>query len=156
MSPRQRLTDCGAVASSVTPPRIAASGALTPFDLGDATLHDELTLEAAYVTGAARDSSVRNLELTAAHLDGADLAGGRLPRLALRNCRITGGSLANAKRTRSSRVACELRGCDLEGARAVERLRGARMPYADVLAAAASFAGALGIGIMAGDQGEDR
>jgi uncharacterized protein YjbI with pentapeptide repeats len=237
VSTRQRLADCGAVASSVTPPRIAASGALRPIDLGDAAWPDELTLEDVHLTGEARESNVRNLELSAVHPDGVDLAGGRLPRLSLRNCRITGGSLANvsvragsAERcafervrltgmlwpegvlrdvsfhgcridlasfpaTRLERVrfedcslaqtdlqearlaavmftdcdlraidlsgarvdaGCELRGCDLEGARAVERLRGARMPYTDVLAAAATFAGALGIGIIAVDEREDR
>ena len=46
---------------------------------------------------------------------------------------------------------CELRGCVIDGARSVERLRGARMPYVDVLAAAGTLAGALGITLIPDD-----
>jgi uncharacterized protein YjbI with pentapeptide repeats len=224
------------VARPITPASIAQPSRLTAIDWGDAGLHDELGLEDVRVTGTARESSVRNLELSGAVLDDVDLTGGRLPRLALRNCLVTGGSLANvsiregsAERcafdrvrltgilwqesvlrdvsfqgcridlasfaaTRLERVrfedcilaqadlqdarltavvfcdcdlrevdltgahvtaGCELRGCDLGGARGVERLRGARMPYIDVLAAATTFAGALGIEVIIDDEGDD-
>jgi len=224
------------VARSITPPSIDEPGRLTAIVLGDTGLVDELELDDVRVTGEARESSVRGLECSAAVLDDVDLTSARLPRLALRNCRVTGGSLANvtvrggsAERcafdrvrltgmlwqegvlrdvtfhgcridlasfaaTRLERVrfedcnlaqadlqdarltavvfcrcdlrgadlagahvaaGCELRGCDLDGVRGIERLRGARMPYTDVLAAAATFAGALGIGIIADDEGDD-
>ena len=39
----------------------------------------------------------------------------------------------------------ELRGCDLEGSSGAASLRGARMPWADVVANSGTFAGALGI-----------
>jgi uncharacterized protein YjbI with pentapeptide repeats len=217
------------VTRPVTPPSIADPRGLTLVDLGTVALDDELELADVHLAGAAYEAKVRNLELTAAYLDSVDLAGARLPRLGLRNCRMTGGSLANvsvrngiAERcafegvrltgmlwhdgvlrdvsfrgcridlasfaaTRLERVlfencnlaqadmqeaqlaavvfrdcelrgvdfsgarvaaGCELRGCDLDGARGVERLRGARMPYPDVLAAAATFAAALGIGVI--------
>ena len=217
----------------ITPPRTVEADRLSAFDLGAGGLHDELELEAVHVTGASPEAAIANLELDVAHLDAVDLAGARLPRLALRNCRLTGGDLANvavrggvAERcafeqvrltglswhegvlrdvsfhgcridlasfaaTRLERVrfescslahsdlqdarlaavafedcdlheidlsgarlsaGCELRGCVLDGARGVERLRGARMPYVDVLAAAATFAGALGIEILREDE----
>jgi uncharacterized protein YjbI with pentapeptide repeats len=212
----------------ITPPRIG--GELAAFHLGGAALQDELLLEAVRVTGAAPGAAAHNLELSVGVLEDADLAGARLPRLELRNCRVAGGSLANAavgggvaercsfqgvrltglswqegvlrdvtfhgcridlasfaatqlERVRfedctlaqsdlqearltavvfqdcdlsevdltGARLAagCELRGCVLDGARSIERLRGARMPYVDVLAGAATFASALGIAILA-------
>jgi uncharacterized protein YjbI with pentapeptide repeats len=42
----------------------------------------------------------------------------------------------------------ELRGCDLGGLRGVEALRGARMPWNDVLECAPLFAAALGLEIV--------
>ena len=42
----------------------------------------------------------------------------------------------------------ELRGCDLAGLQGIEALRGARMPWNDVLEHAALFAGALGLEIV--------
>lgn len=79
----------------VTPPRTAPPGELGAIDLIESGLHDEFELEDVHVTGEARELRVRKLELSAALLDDVDLAGGRLPRLALRSCRITGGSLGD-------------------------------------------------------------
>ena len=42
----------------------------------------------------------------------------------------------------------ELRGCDLAGLRGVEALRGARMPWNDVLENSPLFAAALGLEII--------
>jgi uncharacterized protein YjbI with pentapeptide repeats len=47
---------------------------------------------------------------------------------------------------------CELRGCTLDGLAGVERLRGAAMPWADLVGNAALFATALGIRPL--DEGE--
>ncbi len=221
---------------SIAPPRIFEAHRLSAIDLGAAGLHDELELEGVHLAGAVAAATIRNLELRCAHLDNVELAGMDLPRLALRDCRISAGSLANvtvrggiAERctfdgvrltgfawqegvlrdvsfhgcrvdlasfaaTRLERArftgctlaqsdlqdarlaavafedcdlrevdltgaclaaGCELRGCVLDGARGVERLRGARMPYPDVIGAAATFAAALGIGIIRDDEPED-
>ena len=43
---------------------------------------------------------------------------------------------------------CELRGCTLDGLAGVERLRGAAMPWADVVGNAALLAAALGIRVL--------
>jgi uncharacterized protein YjbI with pentapeptide repeats len=43
---------------------------------------------------------------------------------------------------------CELRSCTLDGLAGVERLRGAAMPWADVVGNAALLAGALGIRVI--------
>ena len=47
---------------------------------------------------------------------------------------------------------CELRGCTLDGIAGLERLRGAAMPWADVVGNAGLLATALGIRIL--DAGE--
>jgi uncharacterized protein YjbI with pentapeptide repeats len=47
---------------------------------------------------------------------------------------------------------CELRGCTLDGIRAAERLRGVAMPWEDIVAAAGTFAGALGIRVLDTDR----
>ena len=39
----------------------------------------------------------------------------------------------------------ELRGCDIAGLKGAARLRGARMPWADIVASAGTFAATLGI-----------
>lgn len=223
------------MARAITAPRVPDE--LEAIDLGAGGLHDELELEACRLTGAAPETAARGLELSACHLQDVDLASSRLPRLALRNCRVTGGNLANvavrggiAERTafegvrltglswhegvlrdvsfrgcridlasfaasrlervrfedctlaqsdlQDARLAavhfrdcrldeldlagarlsagCELRGCTLDGARGVEHLRGARMPYEDVLAAAVTFAGAIGVGLLDGEDDDDR
>ena len=234
---RRRLKDSGAVPPSIAPPRIFEAHRLSAIELGAGNLHDELELEGVHLTGAVPPATVRNLELRCAHVENAELAGMDLPRLALRDCRIGAGSLANvtvrggiaercafegvrltglswqegvlrdvsfhgcrvdlasfaATRLERARFAgctlaqselqdarlaavvfedcdlrevdlsgarlaagCELRGCVLDGARGVERLRGARMPYPDVIGAAATFAAALGIGIIRDDEPEER
>lgn len=230
---RDRL---GRVQPAITPPRTLEAHRLTEVDLAADALHDELELEAVHVTGASPGATVANLELDVAHLQDVDLAGARLPRLALRNCRVIGGDLANvavrggvAERCAFERVrltglswqegmlrdvrfqgcridlasfaatqlervrfedcslaqsdlhearlaavvfedcdmreidlagarlsaGCELRGCVIDGARGVERLRGARMPYDDVLAAAGTLADALGITLIPDDEVRD-
>jgi uncharacterized protein YjbI with pentapeptide repeats len=69
----------------------------------------------------------------------SDLQDARLAAVVWRDCDLREIDLGGVRLG----AACELRGCVLDGARGVERLRGARMPYADVLAAATTFAGAL-------------
>jgi len=59
------------------------------------------------------------------------------------DCDLAGASLAGATFTR-----CELRRCRLEGIGNPERLRGVRMPMADVVQAADVLAAAAGIEIL--------
>ena len=55
-------------------------------------------------------------------------------------CPLVGATLSEATLDR-----VELRGCDLEGLKGAERLRGARMPWPDIVASAGTFAATLGI-----------
>jgi uncharacterized protein YjbI with pentapeptide repeats len=59
------------------------------------------------------------------------------------NCELRGATVSGVRLKR-----VELRGCDLTGLHGVEALRGARMPWDDVLENAPMFAAALGLEIV--------
>ena len=63
----------------------------------------------------------------------------------LRSVRFDGCDLTEADFAGVRIDRCELRGCTLDGLAGVERLRGAAMPWADVVGNAGLFAAALGI-----------
>jgi uncharacterized protein YjbI with pentapeptide repeats len=74
-----------------------------------------------------RDALLRSVRFDRCDLTEADLSGVRIDR-------------------------CELRGCTLDGLAGTERLRGAAMPWADVVGHAALFATALGIRVLDEDE----
>ena len=76
-------------------------------------------------------------------MEEADFQAASLSSCVFSDCNLTRVSLAEATFTRS-----ELRGCDLSGAGNPERLRGVRMPWADVVDAAAELAEATGLEIV--------
>lgn len=78
-----------------------------------------------------RDALFRSVRFDGCDLTEADLAGVRIDR-------------------------CELRGCTLDGLAGTERLRGAAMPWADVVGNAALFAATLGIRILDDDGARPR
>jgi uncharacterized protein YjbI with pentapeptide repeats len=115
-------------------------------------------------TGAELAESVlSDVTLTDCRLDLVGLRIAKLERVVFRDCRMTecdfhGASLtdvlfdhcelreATFNGVRLKRI--ELRGCDLTGLRGVEALRGARMPWNDVLENGPLFAAALGLEII--------
>jgi len=74
-----------------------------------------------------RDALLRSVRFERCDLTEADLAGVRI------DC-------------------CELRGCTLDGVSGIERLRGAAMPWADVVGHAGLLAAALGIRVLNDDE----
>jgi uncharacterized protein YjbI with pentapeptide repeats len=58
-------------------------------------------------------------------------------------CDLTGSDLTGVRLD-----GCELRSCTLDGLTGLERLRGAAMPWADVVANATLLAVALGIRVL--------
>jgi uncharacterized protein YjbI with pentapeptide repeats len=70
-----------------------------------------------------REALFRSVRLTRCDLTEADLSGLRIDR-------------------------CEVRGCTLDAVAGLERLRGAAMPWGDVVGNAAQFAAALGIRVL--------
>ena len=72
-----------------------------------------------------------------------DLYDASLADVLFERCELREATLSGARLER-----VELRGCDLTGLRGVEALRGARMPWNDVLENAPLFAVALGVEIV--------
>jgi uncharacterized protein YjbI with pentapeptide repeats len=66
-------------------------------------------------------------------------------------CDLTDADVAGVRIDR-----CELRGCTLDGLAGLERLRGAAMPWPDIVGHAGLFAAALGIRALDEDEDEVR
>lgn len=92
---------------------------------------------------AARLQDVR---FSGCMLRDADFGGARLTRVRFDRCDLSEVDFTGAEFSR-----CEMRGCTIDGAKGIDSLRGVAMPYADVIAAAAVLAGALGITIAGDD-----
>jgi uncharacterized protein YjbI with pentapeptide repeats len=65
-----------------------------------------------------------------------------------RSVRLTGCDLSEADLSGLRIDRCELRSCTLDGVAGLERLRGASMPWGDVVGNAAQLAAALGIRVL--------
>jgi uncharacterized protein YjbI with pentapeptide repeats len=74
----------------------------------------------------------------------ADFRQCRFESVAFRGCDLSRAELGNARFTGTS----EMSGCTLDGLRGVDRLRGVAMPWPDILAAAGTFAGELGVRLL--------
>jgi uncharacterized protein YjbI with pentapeptide repeats len=127
-----------------------------------------LTASGCRLTGAnLAEAGLRDVALTDCRLDYAVLALARLDRVTFRGCDLrevaldeailrdvrfercdlSRASLAKARLTRVT-----LEGCRLDGVRALGDLRGAAMPWPDVVAHAGAFAAALGIAVLEDDE----
>jgi uncharacterized protein YjbI with pentapeptide repeats len=73
----------------------------------------------------------------------SDFQDARLRAVRFVDCDLSGADLSGARFER-----CELRGCTLDSIRAAERLRGVAMPWPDILAAAGTFADAIGVRVL--------
>ena len=118
-------------------------------------------LDGVRLTGAdLSDASLTDVSLSGCRIDLASLAAARLERVVFADCDLRESSFAEAvlrdvrfercdlggaelARVRLQRV--ELRGCRLEGVNAVENLRGATMPWEDIVGNAGLFAAAVGV-----------
>ena len=115
----------------------------------------------ARLTGAdLGEASLRDVAFADCRIDLANLAAARLERVVFADCDLRESSFGEAvlrdvrfercdlggielARIRLQRV--ELRGCRLEGVNAVENLRGATMPWEDIVGNAGLFATAVGV-----------
>jgi uncharacterized protein YjbI with pentapeptide repeats len=116
------------------------------------------------LTGAElAEATLRDLTFDECRLDLVGLRFAQLERVVFRDCRMSecdfyGSSLTDVLFERcelreATFSTCtlqrvELRGCDLAGVRGAEALRGARMPWSDVIDNAGLFATTLGIQIV--------
>ena len=72
-----------------------------------------------------------------------DLNGATLKDVLFERCELRAATFSNCRLER-----VDLRGCDLAGVRGADALRGARMPWNDILDNAALFAAVVGIEIV--------
>lgn len=115
------------------------------------------------MTGAAlSEASLRDVALADTRLDLASFAEARLDRVAfvgcdlreasfsearLRDVRFERCDLSGAEFHRAALQRVELAGCELTGLRSLSDLRGATLPWPDIVGSAGLFAAALGIGV---------
>ena len=84
--------------------------------------------------------------------EGCMLAQAEFREALLRSVRFEHCDLTEADLTGLRIDRCELRACTLDGLAGVERLRGAAMPWADVVGHAGLLAAALGIRVLGEDE----
>ena len=118
---------------------------------------------AEWTAGAIADASFRDCRIDLATFAGTTfervtfedclLAQADFRDALLRSVRLDRCDLSDADLTAVRIDRCELRGCTLDGIAGLERLRGAAMPWADVVGNAGLLAAALGIRVLDPDDG---
>jgi len=125
---------------------------------------ERVVIRRARLTGAElSEARLRDVVFDECRIDLAGLRVAKLERVVFRDCRMSECELYNASLKDVLFERCELReatfsgmtiqrvelrGCDLTGARGADALRGARMPWDDVIENAALFAAVAGIEIV--------
>jgi uncharacterized protein YjbI with pentapeptide repeats len=116
---------------------------LTGADFSGVSFEDVRLRDCRVDLASFRFTTLSRVVFDGCRLDEADFSGARLESVAFVGCSLVRSAWADATLQR-----CELRASDLSGAGNPERLRGLRMPWADVVAAAAELAKAAGISIV--------
>jgi uncharacterized protein YjbI with pentapeptide repeats len=116
---------------------------LTGADLGGASIEDATFVDCRIDLASFRAAKLARVRFERCRMEEADFQAATLSSCVFEDCTLARAILAEATFVRS-----ELRGCDLAGVGNPERLRGVRMPWADVVNAAAELAEATGIEIV--------
>ena len=136
------------VAPELTLRRVAVSGARltgvqwTRGSIADVTFRD-CRIDLATFAGTTFERVV---------FDGCMLGQAELREALLRSVRFDHCDLTEADLTGLRIDGCELRSCTLDGLAGAERLRGAAMPWGDLVGHAGVFAAALGIRVLDEDE----
>jgi len=141
-------------------------------EIEDATLAnvDALTrvaLRRCRLTGLLlTEGRLRDVVASESRVDLASFAGATLEQVVFEDCRLEGSSFQDARlrfvrfercdlsEADLSGMRCErveLRGCTLDGVRGADGLRGAALPWGDILGAVGTFATALGVRVLEDD-----
>jgi uncharacterized protein YjbI with pentapeptide repeats len=115
----------------------------TGAELGEATLDDVVFLECRVDLVGLRFAKLERVVFRDCRMSECDLYGAALKDVLFESCELREATLSAATLER-----VELRACDLTGLRGAEALRGARMPWNDMLENAPLFAAALGVEIL--------
>jgi uncharacterized protein YjbI with pentapeptide repeats len=116
---------------------------MTGADLAAAEIEDVSFVDCRIDLAFFVSARLRRVRFDRCRLDETDFTDANLVSVAFDGC-----SLARTVWTDAELSGCEMRACTISGAARLDRLRGVRMPVADVLAAATDLAGALGIEIV--------
>jgi uncharacterized protein YjbI with pentapeptide repeats len=120
---------------------------LTGTELGEATLSDVTFDECRLDVTGLRHARLERVAFRDCRMTECDFHGAALTDVLFERCDLRGANVAGA---RIQRV--ELRGCDLIGLHGGEALRGARLPWNDVLENAMLFASLAGVEILVDDE----
>jgi uncharacterized protein YjbI with pentapeptide repeats len=116
---------------------------LTGSELSEATLSDVTFADCRLDLVGLRMAKLERVVFRDCRMAECDLYAASLTDVRFERCELREATFSEARLKR-----VELRGCVLAGLRGVEALRGARMPWNDVLENAPLFATALGIEIV--------
>ena len=116
---------------------------LTGVELAEATWSDVVLTECRVDFGGFRHAKLTRVVFRDCRLEEADFGAATLTDVVFERCELRRASFAGC---RTERV--ELSGCTLLELVGVDSLRGARMPWGDVLANAPLFAQGLGIEVL--------
>jgi uncharacterized protein YjbI with pentapeptide repeats len=116
---------------------------LTGVELAEATWNDVVLTECRADFGGFRHAKLTRVAFRDCRLEEADFAGAKLTDVTFERCELRRASFVSC---RIDRV--ELSGCALTELVGVESLRGARMPWNDILENAPLFAQGLGIQVL--------
>lgn len=124
--------------------RVAFTGVrITGADLSASALEDVLFRDCRIDLASLRLAKLMRVRFESCRMDEIDFGGAQLSSVDFASC-----TLIRALWTEATLTRCEIRDSDISGARNPERLRGVRMPWLDVLAAAAELAAAVGVEIV--------
>jgi len=119
---------------------------LTGAELGEAKLADVTFDECRLDVTGFRHARLERVAFRDCRMGECDLTGATLTDVLFERCDLNRAGFAGARLKR-----VELRGCDLTGLDGAEALRGARMPWNDVLQNAVLFASLAGIDVLVDD-----
>lgn len=116
---------------------------LTGIELAEATWNDVTLTDCRADYAGLRQAKLERVVFRDCRLEEADFAGASLTDVVFERCELRRASFAGC---RSERL--QLVGCNLSELVGVEALRGARMPWDDILQNAPLFAQAVGIQVL--------
>ena len=116
---------------------------MTGVELAEATWNDVLLTDCRADFAGFRQAKLTRVVFRDCRLEEADFVAAALTDVLFERCELSRASFANCRLQR-----VELTGCTLTGLAGVESLRGARMPWEDLLENAALFAQGLGIEVL--------
>ena len=116
---------------------------LTGLLLTEGRLRDVVIAESRIDLASLAACTLEQVIFEDCRMEGSSLQEARLRSVRFSRCDLTEADLTGARFERS-----ELRACTIDRIRGAESLRGASMPWSDIVAAAGTFAGALGVRVL--------